>query len=81
LGRGTWGAPVSYAYDCTDIHLFPGEPGKIREKLGVAPLEFRHEPDICKKTRFFGLSVSEEIFVPFNTISERDGHTDGQTDR
>ena len=28
--RGTWGAPVSYAYDCTDIHLFPGEQGKIR---------------------------------------------------
>jgi len=47
-----------------------------RKKLGVAPLEFRHEPDICKQTRFW-LSVSEEIFVPFNTISERDGQTDG----
>jgi len=35
----------------------------------------------AKKTRFFGLSVNEEIFVPFNTISERDRQTDGQTDR
>jgi len=29
----------------------------------------------------FGLSTSEEIFVPFDTISECDGQTDRQTDR
>jgi len=34
----------------------------------------------AKKTRLFGLSISEEIFVPFNTISEHDGQTDRWTD-
>jgi len=55
------------------IHIFPGEQGKIRG----GPFGISAWARYLQKTRFFGLSVSEEIFVPFTTISERDGQTDG----
>jgi len=91
IGRGTWGAhhilrlwlhgQLAQHASSLFVAQRPStySPGN-RKKLGVAPLEFRHEPDICKQTRFW-LYVSEEIFVPFNTRSEHDGQTDGQTDK
>jgi len=90
IGRGTWGAHrilrlwlhgqlVQHASSLFVAQRPPTYSPGNRKKLGVAPSEFRHEPDICKQTRFW-FSVSEEIFVPFNTISERDGQTDIQTD-